>query len=401
MFNAYAVVGANFGDEGKGLVTDWLASQKKKPLVVLHNGGPQRAHTVTTPDGREHIFRHIGAGTFVGADTYIARQFVCNPIVFREEYNKLRPKLKNMPRIYIDARCKFTTFYDMLINQAREIERGASLKHGSCGLGIFETMCRYQDGSIKFKEQTINPYRISFGEFAALNYFGKYSFLESLKKYYTEKRIDQTRLHKMPSELEQALQSTVAINNFINDFDFMVKKCKIVDGPELLNEYTDVIFENGQGLLLDQENLEYYPHLTPSHTGLHNVNEILEECGYTGFIEAFYVTRTYMTRHGVGRFDTECNKAEINPLMWDKTNVPNLFQDSLRYGKMDIVSLFKRVSKENRQSKYKVLSELVVTHLNEYDINVPINTVFFKGYYSDGYTRESLKNSNFDFELNF
>lgn len=400
MFNAYAVVGANFGDEGKGLVTDWLASQKRKPLVVLHNGGPQRAHTVTTLDGKEHIFRHIGAGTFAGADTFIARQFVCNPIVFREEYVKLLPKLKEAPRVFVDARCKFTTFFDMLINQAREIERGVA-KHGSCGLGVFETMCRYQDGSIKFKEQTINLYGISFGDFAKLNYLDKFNYLESLRKYYTEKRIDQTNLHKMPAELEAALNSNIAIDNFIRDFDFMAKRCKIVYDLQLLNEYTDVIFENGQGLLLDQENLEYYPHLTPSHTGLYNVNEILEECGYTGFIEAFYVTRTYMTRHGVGRFDTECDKADINPLMWDKTNVPNLFQDNLRYGKMDIISLFKRISKENKKSKFRVLSELVVTHVNEYDINIPVNTVFLKEFYSNGYTRESLKNSIFDFKVNF
>lgn len=396
MFNAIAVIGANFGDEGKGQVTDWLASQKRKPLVVLHNGGPQRAHTVTTPDGKEHIFRHIGAGTFVGADTFIARQFVCNPIVFREEYVKLFPKLNRMPQIFVDGRCKFTTYFDMLVNQAREIERG-SFKHGSCGLGVFETMCRYQDGSIKFKEQTISPYGISFWEFANLNYLGKYNYLESLRKYYTEKRIDQTGLHKMPPELECALNSDVALNNFINDFDFMAKKCKIVNDLQLLNEYTDVIFENGQGLLLDQENLEYYPHLTPSHTGLHNINEILEECGYIGVIEAFYVTRTYMTRHGVGRFDTECDKNEINPLMWDRTNVPNLFQDSLRYGKLDTIDLAKRVSRENKNSKYRVLSNLVITHFNEYKLYIPAINFFMENYISDGYTRENFTNTIFDF----
>ena len=89
-FKVSAIIGANFGDEGKGLVTDWLASKSDNAIIVLHNGGPQRAHTVTTPEGREHIFRHIGAGTFAGAATYIAKPFICNPMIFKEEYEKLR-----------------------------------------------------------------------------------------------------------------------------------------------------------------------------------------------------------------------------------------------------------------------------------------------------------------------
>lgn len=390
MFNAIAVIGANFGDEGKGLVTDWICSTKTKPIVVLHNGGAQRAHTVTTPEGKEHIFRHIGAGAFVGADTYIAKTFVCNPIVFREEYEKLGQKLNKPIKIFVDARCKFTTFYDMIVNQAREIERGTT-KHGSCGLGVFETICRYNDGSIKVKEQTINPYGITFGEFARLNYLGKYNFLESLKKYYTEKRIDQTGLHKLPVELEHALTSSNAINNFINDFDFMVKKCIVVDDLCFIEDYSDVVFENGQGLLLDQENMEYFPHLTPSHTGLYNVEEILQECGYAGFVESYFVTRTYMTRHGVGRFDTECEKKDINPLMWDKTNVPNLFQDSLRYGRLDTNDLEQRIEKECKNTTNAIrvyVPSLVVTHFNEYQIALKNSMV--PKYISNGYTRERI-----------
>lgn len=132
------------------------------------------------------------------------------------------PKLFNRPKIYIDKRCKFTTFYDMIINQAREIERGVA-KHGSCGLGIYETICRYRDKEFVFQQEVISPYGISIGEFAALSYLGKYDYLKSLKKYYTEKRIDQTKIHKMPVELEKALESEIAIQNYISDFEFMMK----------------------------------------------------------------------------------------------------------------------------------------------------------------------------------
>ena len=390
-FKVSAVIGANFGDEGKGLVTDWLASKSDNAIVVLHNGGPQRAHTVTTPEGREHIFRHIGAGTFSGAATYIAKSFICNPMIFKEEYEKLMPKLFNRPRIYIDKRCKFTTFYDMIINQAREIERGVA-KHGSCGLGIYETICRYRDKEFVFQQEVISPYGISIGEFAALPYLGKYDYLKSLKKYYTEKRIDQTKIHKMPVELEKALESEVAIQNYISDFEFMMKKCALVDGPDFLHSYDDVIFENGQGLLLDQDNMEYYPHLTPSHTGLYNINEILKECYFTGCINTYYVSRTYMTRHGAGRFDTECEKKDINFFMWDRTNVPNMFQDTLRYGTLDYKELAARIASESKKSDYPVTTNLVLTHLNEYErIDEHTELAADGVYVSDGYTRNSIK----------
>ena len=88
------VVGANFGDEGKGLMTDCFCHQSsvkgEKCLVVLHNGGAQRGHTVVTPEGGRHVFHHFGSGTFVGADTYLSEDFILNPMVFRQEWEELK-----------------------------------------------------------------------------------------------------------------------------------------------------------------------------------------------------------------------------------------------------------------------------------------------------------------------
>ena len=51
------VYGTNFGDEGKGLMTDYFCHNAiqagNKVLVVLSNGGSQRGHTVVTPEGTE------------------------------------------------------------------------------------------------------------------------------------------------------------------------------------------------------------------------------------------------------------------------------------------------------------------------------------------------------------
>ena len=96
------VCGANFGDEGKGLMTDYF-SQKPNSIVVCSNGGAQRGHTVTTPDTIRHVFHHFGSGTFNRASTYLSEDFIVNPIIFKQEYDELM-KLNYVPNTYINQR---------------------------------------------------------------------------------------------------------------------------------------------------------------------------------------------------------------------------------------------------------------------------------------------------------
>ena len=84
------VIGANYGDEGKGLMTDFLCRQHSADLVVRFNGGAQAGHTVVTPEGERHVFHHIGSGYFAGVPTYLSKFFVSNPVLFKQEYQELR-----------------------------------------------------------------------------------------------------------------------------------------------------------------------------------------------------------------------------------------------------------------------------------------------------------------------
>ena len=63
MTDIKVVVGANFGDEGKGLMTDYFChnatSKNKTCIVVMSNGGAQRGHTVNLLDGKKHVFNHL------------------------------------------------------------------------------------------------------------------------------------------------------------------------------------------------------------------------------------------------------------------------------------------------------------------------------------------------------
>ena len=106
MRTASVVVGAGYGDEGKGLATDWLCARHEADvLAVRFNGGAQAGHTVQTPDGQRHVFSHFASGTLAGADTYLSRYFVCHPMLFTQEREALREK-GFRPRVAIDPQAR-------------------------------------------------------------------------------------------------------------------------------------------------------------------------------------------------------------------------------------------------------------------------------------------------------
>src|SRR5206468_2979559 len=103
---AKVVIGANYGDEGKGLMTDYHAAHAGGDgIVVRFNGGAQAGHTVTTPGGMRHVFSHLGSGTLAGAATFLSRHFVCHPPMFFKELEKLAAAgLRTLPPVFVDER---------------------------------------------------------------------------------------------------------------------------------------------------------------------------------------------------------------------------------------------------------------------------------------------------------
>ena len=375
-----AVIGANFGDEGKGLMTDYFCHQSalrgEKRLVVLHNGGAQRGHTVVTPDGKRHVFHHFGSGTFMGADTYLSEDFILNPMVFRQEWEEFE-SLGVSPTVYVHPLCRVTTPYDMIANQIMEEKRGGN-KHGSCGLGVFETIKRYEERDMfpiwKLK---------SFDDVRSI-------MMEDCKDYLYQ--LLERRSIDIADDWKNIIVSDGLIDHFVDDLKFMVEHIDLSRIYEM-SDFDCMIFEGGQGLLLDRNNKEYYPHLTPSNTGTENPLNIISGLNSDLDVEVCYVTRTYLTRHGAGRLDGECNKEEINPDIQDLTNIPNPHQGTLRYAKLDEKSLEKRVLEDFEPArKYGAKLSLAVTHENEYDhiFSNEFKKNFDCIYYSDGETRESI-----------
>ena len=392
------VIGANFGDEGKGLFTDYFSSQHKDGIVVRFNGGSQASHTVTTSDGNRHAFSHFCSGTLSDIPSYLSSFFIANPILFRKEFEILSNFAK--PKVYLNKDCLVTTPYDMIINQIAEISRGNS-KHGSCGLGFNETIERNRV--------------FDYGKISVGNLFDKNLMahaLDSIRKYYIPMRLKSLGIKSIPKIYQDLLKKDLITNNYLDDIDFLLDNVNIIDNS-VLNKYDSVIFEGAQGLRLDQSH-KYFPHVTRSNTGIKNVVNILEESKLKyDNMEIIYATRPYLTRHGVGQFPNEV-EGKIYPRIEDLTNVPNPYQGTIRYGLLDISSLSEEISNDllnikdkgfkydvslgmscmdqiNEKLDYILDSKRIKTNQSEFIDNVLKVVGVDKGYVSYGPTRDTIE----------
>lgn len=348
---AIAVIGAAFGDEGKGRLTHVFAAQAKGPAVVVrYNGGPQAGHTVIRDDGVGHIFHHYGAGTLDAAATYLSKYFICNPLLWIGEQKDLGQYVE--PRLYVDPASPITTPYDMLINRESERARGVK-RHGSCGYGVNETVVRLLDG--KFPLFAWHLERKDFVD-----------RVKAIRDDYLPKRMETLRL--IPSEnMREACDSKRLWDEFI-DSAIQFHKVAIPMIASELPRFETIIFEGSQGLCL-AEDFRFFPHVTRSRTGLPNIVEICEQAGIAD-IEAVYVTRAYTTRHGRGPFPTEVPGLAYD----DPTNVENEWQGAMRFGHLDIDLVQEAVRGDMKKCGHlKVRCSLAITCMDQIRDQVTVN----------------------------
>lgn len=363
MKNVRVVIGGNFGDEGKGLMTDYFCSQiNDSPIVnIRYNGTCQAGHTVVR-NGLRHVFSHIGSGTFnSNVTTFLSSDFYVNPILFNEEYNNLLSKGVK-PIIQIDENAHVVLIFDILLNRLSEIHRGIE-KHGSCGLGLWEAILREKAG-----------YTFTVSEF-----FDRPSVLyrkieNMLNSYYIPtcmQRFNKTKEEVCNLIIENVpFLDELVISAYIKEIKKMLSVVTICNEDDIVSTFDNFVFEGAQGLLLDWGNRDYMPNLTASYTGLKNIVPILRKiCKYPNSLEVCYVTRSYMTRHGAGRFNTEVENKEILGLTEkDRTNVYNNWQGSFRYGYLDLALLKESIEKDLQYlSEFCLdyLKSICITHLNE------------------------------------
>ena len=319
------VTGANAGDEGKGMVAYALAKEaalhNRKVLSVLYNGGVQRGHTANG-----HVMHCTGTGDLTGGVTYYDEHFIVDPIALWLTDTK----------VFIHPKCRIVLPCDVMRNRAKEVARGIH-RHGSCGMGIYECAKRNQNSNHTLYMMDM------------MDSFTLYSKAIALEKIFSNMVNDEV----------------YNIDNFMRAADYVVRNCQVVELNQIAQKFDTLIFEGGQGLLLDQCNKGDFPHLTPSSVGSYNIHNLINNFGAES-TDVFYVSRSYMTRHGAGPMDTECTKEYINPDIVDATNLRNDWQGELRFGYLDTDKLYQRVKADFARYNNANLN-MVFTQLNYTD----------------------------------
>jgi len=313
MKTATAIIGAGWGDEGKGMAVHTVAAFRGSAagIVIRHNGGAQAGHTVQV-GAKRHVFKHVGSGTFAGAMTFLSRFFVVNPTIFLKEYEAVT-KLGLDPGVMADPWCPVTTPYDVMRNWWMEEARGDG-RHGSCGVGFGTTIERHASIPLHVVEL-----------------YGDRNLIRRELQ-----RIRSHHVQHCPADWKDAYLSDALMEDWIDEAKRFMEIIHVASVDELATMIAvmkaQVIFEGAQGLMLDQTHGIAFPHLTRSNTGIKNAVVLCHDLGIES-LEAIYMTRPYWTRHGAGPLPGEVDQLPFRVV--DPTNHTNEWQGKLRFAPLD------------------------------------------------------------------
>lgn len=330
------VVGAGFGDEGKGATVDGICRRHDvPPLVVRFSGGHQAGHTVVAGDGRRHVFSQVGSGAFAGSPTFWSRHCTFEPLGFLTEVAALRG-MGVEATVYIDPDAPLVTPWDRAFNQITErINR-----HGSCGVGFAATLRRHADCPLRVGD-VLHPRVLEVR-------------LRSVIEYY---RFVCPAIEELdPARFLGACALVKGEADIIGEIEVFAKARA---------SRRNVVFEGSQGILLDMRH-GFYPHMTMSRTTSANAVEMAARNGMQRPI-VWAVTRAYQTRHGNGPMTNEHLASPLRSANTRETNVTNPWQGSLRYATLDLDMLRYAVDCDRADSGSLTFRGLVVTCLDQVD----------------------------------
>ena len=278
------VLGAQWGDEGKGKIVDYLA--QFADVVVRYAGGNNAGHTVVV-EGEKTILHLIPSGVLhPGKIGVLGNGMVIDPAVLLAEMERLSRKgIRLTPRnFFISDRAHLILPYHRQIDTAREIRKGKKTKIGTTGRGIGPA---YEDkmarSGLRFSE-LMNPRLFEERLRSAL----------SDKNAYLKHVLKQAGF-SLPAVLKEYLDYGRRLRRFVVDTSILL------DG--FFRERKKVLIEGAQGTLLDIDH-GTYPFVTSSNAG---IGGVLSGCGMgpARLGEITGVIKAYTTRVGEGPFPTE------------------------------------------------------------------------------------------------
>jgi adenylosuccinate synthase len=319
------IAGLGFGDEGKGTTVDWLARRTNAKLVVRYNGGAQAAHNVVSGE-RHHTFAQFGSATFAGVPTLLSRHVLVNPIALLAEARHLDAVgvASALSLVHVEGDALVTTPLHVAMNRLREMSRTG--RHGSCGMGIGETMSRAL-------ERPDEALRIAdLARPAVLR--------EKLALLRGRVASELGALSVAPSSSERReraiIEEAETIDACMREYDSFSRSVEVVSREwlsEQLRAGGDFVFEGAQGVLLDQD-FGFQPHTTWTDITFRNALDLVG--GVDAAVTRIGVLRAYATRHGAGPFVTE--DASWDTLSAHDHNTLGEWQGAFRSGALDLVS---------------------------------------------------------------
>ena len=324
MKKAIILAGLQFGDEGKGSVTDFLTNHHKSKLVVRYNGGAQAAHNVVV-NGKHFCFNQLSSGSIAGADTLLLDTMIVNPLQLFREYKEYSAKFDRLPTIYIHENALITTPYHIYANRWKE----SKLKHGSCGMGVWETVEYERKYSVGFRISDLKLGIAAIESFVMLRTLRSENRIENDDHEY-----DENYVNLMDDDWDDEFQEagwTSLARWYYHVFLKMIHVVNDEQCRELLDKENVVVFEGAQGVLLDKDR-GFLPHVSATDTTTHLAEAFLQRIGWTGEIEKIGLLRSYVTRHGNGPLPSEVENASIE----NEHNQYNEWQLGFRVGKFDL-----------------------------------------------------------------
>lgn len=275
------VIGSQWGDEGKGKITDLLS--KSADIVVRYQGGVNAGHTIVV-QGQTFKLHLIPSGIlYPDTECIIGCGTVIDPQVLIGELDQLEKLNISTRNLLISETAHVTMPYHRLIDQASEEKRG-SYKIGTTGRGIGPT---YADKSERIGIRV-------------LDLMDTQGLCEQLEWTIGYKNVILEKLYNLPP-----LDPEVVIAQYLEYAERL--RPHVVDTSlkiyDAIQRRRNILFEGAQGTLLDLDH-GTYPYVTSSNPVAGGAC-IGTGVGPTAIDRVIGVAKAYTTRVGEGPFPTE------------------------------------------------------------------------------------------------
>lgn len=279
--SAVVLIGAQWGDEGKGKITDFLA--ENADLVVRYQGGNNAGHTVVV--GEEEFKLHLIPSGILYADKVclIGNGVVIDPGVLIKELEYLAARGVKTDNLRISPRAHVIMPYHKRLDEVEEERKGPN-KIGTTKRGIGPA---YMDKAARVGIRIVDL-------------LDKEEFEKLLERNLTEKNYLLSRVYDAEGfDKAQVMEEYLGYAETLRKY--MADVSVIID--ESISEGKNILFEGAQGTLLDLDH-GTYPFVTSSHP-ISGSACIGAGIGPNKISKVIGVVKAYTTRVGEGPFPTE------------------------------------------------------------------------------------------------